>query len=602
MNRVLSIPEMVEIILTFCDNNSNAMAARVCKKWSDIALNILWRDVTDISRLLVLLAPLRNVALVQPDDHPEDLHRPAMVLDGVEFERNIELHDWDRFNKYAKRVRFLGYSEYPPSTEQPDISLSPTSPPSFSKSTYIHQCVFDEIARTRLSLHILPNLHSLVWVSACMSRMRLSLLFSHPDITDLGLYLHNPPPNVDATHTEPFPSPLNIFLSELPHRMPNLTSLDLRFKFPVRHIEKVVTSSLLPSLPALKRVIFPLFTLSSSIMSALSKLPHIRVVQFEFMENQGMGDIRDIMTFSPVLEQGAFRSLCDLSLSVRLPDMIKFLQMDFCPGSFLTSLYVHLVEDVVTDPNGEMKKFFEAVVENCQLLKHLYIDLLVSHVDLPTPIQPQPVPVAEYDKRRLTFHTLQPLLSLPTLTTFELRWTHPLKLTRSELEILARRLGPSLEVLLLNCEPMDPSVESELGLDILRIFAKECPRLIELGVYVDATIPIERDLDEDLKFKSLQRLTLGLSKVQRSFEPAMFLSSIFPLSSEGEVVLTSGVTWPEGFGIFETTENRGTLDELQNRAKEWWEVWKEVGKLIPMFSRVREDERRRIQSRLLSNV
>ena len=59
--RVLEIPEIVELIFSFLDEKSNTNNAIVCRKWSDIALNILWRDVRDIRRLFSLLAPLRLV-------------------------------------------------------------------------------------------------------------------------------------------------------------------------------------------------------------------------------------------------------------------------------------------------------------------------------------------------------------------------------------------------------------------------------------------------------------------------------------------------------------------------------------------------------------
>lgn len=60
MHRVLAIPELLDMIFGFLDEGSNASNARVSKQWSDIALDTLWRDVSDLHRLFGLLAPLEK--------------------------------------------------------------------------------------------------------------------------------------------------------------------------------------------------------------------------------------------------------------------------------------------------------------------------------------------------------------------------------------------------------------------------------------------------------------------------------------------------------------------------------------------------------------
>lgn len=58
IHRVLEIPEIVELILTFLDQKGNINNALVCKRWSEISLDILWREVDDLPRLCSVLAPL----------------------------------------------------------------------------------------------------------------------------------------------------------------------------------------------------------------------------------------------------------------------------------------------------------------------------------------------------------------------------------------------------------------------------------------------------------------------------------------------------------------------------------------------------------------
>ena len=65
--RVLEIPEILELIFSFLDAETNAVNALVCRKWSELALNNVWRDVSEIRRLFSLLAPMRNAPLSRYD-------------------------------------------------------------------------------------------------------------------------------------------------------------------------------------------------------------------------------------------------------------------------------------------------------------------------------------------------------------------------------------------------------------------------------------------------------------------------------------------------------------------------------------------------------
>ena len=48
------------MIFGVLDLPSNAMNARVCKQWSDIALDMLWREIDDLYLLFSILAPLKK--------------------------------------------------------------------------------------------------------------------------------------------------------------------------------------------------------------------------------------------------------------------------------------------------------------------------------------------------------------------------------------------------------------------------------------------------------------------------------------------------------------------------------------------------------------
>ena len=54
------VNELIAMILAFLDNHSLAISARVCKKWREIALDLLWREVDDLHRLFTTLSPYRK--------------------------------------------------------------------------------------------------------------------------------------------------------------------------------------------------------------------------------------------------------------------------------------------------------------------------------------------------------------------------------------------------------------------------------------------------------------------------------------------------------------------------------------------------------------
>lgn len=554
--RVLEIPEILELIFSFVDERSNTANALVCKKWFDQALNLVWRDVSDLSRLFKILSPLTPedgkgggpfsfeqqwvsysiLLLTSGHDHSSQV-----------FSHSLQASDWERFSRYARRVRSIYFN-----CKDKKKNISPR--------------VFDEIGRTRLTFNIFPNLRELAWITDDYDRMRLCSLFMHDSVSHFTISL----PRNAITQ-------VSSFFDEVVLRMPTLTHLDLRFASPASSMEAEL-SSLIRGFPKLHRIILPLFTITNKILEELSRLQSLGTIQFEFMPTQGQGALSDVVNFAPKFQEGAFPALWDLSISAKLPDATKFLSSEFGPTN-LTSFYVHVLS---TAEPSEVTDFLTAVANHCQRLTHLYVDLLISTTDETAEAIPT--------KERLTWNDIRPVLLLPKLVAFELRWDRPLSITLENIEELAVK-WPSLEVLLLNCEPTDPSEPSALNLSALLPFAQHCPKLEELGLYItasgeDSDLPIP--FTPDIKpFKSLKRLCMGLSRISDPGPVALFLSQICPLGCE----VTSGVTWPEGFGVLETTLNSERLDEVQSKAESWWNCWHETDRTLPLLTRLRMEER-----------
>lgn len=418
------------------------------------------------------------------------------------------------------------------------------------------------MSRSRTSLNILPNLRSLVWLTDSVMRMRYSRLFQHERIESFTVYLHK---------TEAYP--LSAFFQEVLLRMPNLTNLDLRFTFPAREVENELIE-LFSGLTALKRVVLPVYTLTSRIISQLSKCEYLGTIQFEFMNYQGHGDIEDVIDFIPQLADGAFPALWDLSLSVRLPCMTKFIANGFAPP-LLTSLYIHILSAQTAET---LSHFLDVLSDRCPQLNHLYLDFFTSANIPPTPLE----------WVRPDWPSLRPLLKFPKLISLELRWDRPLDFSLADIEEMASK-WPYLETLLLNCEPMDMTIPPVLDLRALLPFARHCPKLVELGLYMNASddVPIPQ-LDSHTKpFKSLKEIVVGGSKITNVGYVAMFLSQVCPPGCE----IVFGVAWPDGVGVVETAENGAELRRMQEEASANFSRWEEVDKVLPLLVQLRMDER-----------
>ena len=59
-HRVLFIPELLDIIFGFLDRDTNVTNACVCKQWSEIALDVVWKEVNDLLHLFRLLKPISD--------------------------------------------------------------------------------------------------------------------------------------------------------------------------------------------------------------------------------------------------------------------------------------------------------------------------------------------------------------------------------------------------------------------------------------------------------------------------------------------------------------------------------------------------------------
>ena len=303
-----------------------------------------------------------------------------VFISSQELSRTPQSTDWIRFSRYAPFVRRLHYNVHCPTHKN------------------LHHSVFDEIARTRLQLDILPNLNTLHWIPASMNDLGMSVMFMHERVKNFVVWL---PFDSDPRYEDGEGVVVEVpFFQDVVSRMPNLTHLDLRMDFPGHLITPHITT-FLSSIPALQTVVLPDYHITSQILTTLSRLPDLGTIQFEYGPDQGIGSVEDVQRVSPALSEGAFPSLWDLSLTISMSDMRRFLEMPFAPIN-LTSLFVDCPS---LQSAEEVHLFLRCVAEGCQLLKALYLELL--WMDSPN--------IFPKREDRITFEVLEPLLACPSL-------------------------------------------------------------------------------------------------------------------------------------------------------------------------------------------
>ena len=546
------ITELLSLIFSFLDERSAAKLITVSRQWAEVAIDFIWRDVIDIRRLLTLLSPLcsekqpapRNCCSYNYVRAPSFSHSiPNQILCRQKFKRGLLSSDWDRFDRYARHIRQLTYDD--------------------RRRRYIDPSVWREIARTRPRQDLLPNLQSLVWFSTTAEKQHHSLLFMHSRVTRLSVNIH--------------PSPLSFpYIQRITSELPRVLELELRSESPMRDIEQEVVA-LLRGLPSLRRIYAPMYSLTAALVSELSHLRELSDVVFGKPVEQGTGDRADVATFTPRLEDGAFPALQTLCFSAHLIDATEFISSPFTPTN-LSHLYVHIL---AVDDAFVLQDFFTIISRRFHHLTEFHVDFVISP-DAPIVYPPPPITA------RPTIQTFRPLFSCKRLRVFEFRWDYQMNLSQHDIEEMASS-WPSIEVLLLNCQPIPETTRPLLTLRALTPFARFCPNLRELGLYLDADPTHLTKLSLPLNpFKSLEVLSVGASSIYIVEPVALFLSNLCPLNCQ----IISGVRWPDAYGI--ALDRAGIYDERRVNLTEFWVRWNDLSKVLPLAIKARMEEKDRM--------
>lgn len=449
---------------------------------------------------------------------------------------------------YASRVRRLVFDERSPKY----------------RTKVIDNSVFFDCSMAKLH-HlggILPNLQSLVWHVHRWDSQLKCMTFMHKTVREFDVEIH---PTIKAGDD------IN-YVWQMGTMMPDLTHLTLRRGGPLSQVEAHFCSAF-KMLPKLQKVVLPCCSSTNNIMEALSHLKDLQeLILAGPNEGRCTADFADVASFAPALCEGAFPALKRMSFSSPLPAATLFIQSPFFPAT-ITRLYVHLT---ATAEPASLRELLSVIARRCPDLVDLVIDFIMCPATTLGAVPPLDA--------RPSITTFRPLFTCRQLTSFEFRWDYPLHLYDHDMHEFAAA-WPGIEQLMLNSEAVLEMTPSPLTLASLIPFAEHCPRLRQLGLYIDADVMPTDPIDGP--FQSLRKLSVGASSITAADPVALFLSQLCSPCCE----IVSGFRWPDAYGI--ALDNAGIFDERRARICEFWVRWNEVQKILPVVVRARMEERDR---------
>ncbi|KAG9010551.1 hypothetical protein FRB95_013804 [Tulasnella sp. JGI-2019a] len=125
--RAIDVHEILSLVLDLVGGSDKVASALVCRTWSFVTLDAIWRNLNNLLQLLYIIGDVTN--------NLETTH--------VEFSQSLEGTDWSQFDSYAARVISLDW-------DSKGLSFSPM--------------VFEQIAAARPgSKPLLPNIITIKW-------------------------------------------------------------------------------------------------------------------------------------------------------------------------------------------------------------------------------------------------------------------------------------------------------------------------------------------------------------------------------------------------------------------------------------------------------
>ncbi|KAG8915897.1 hypothetical protein FRC00_008438 [Tulasnella sp. 408] len=523
----LSIPEVLSLIFSNGSPETQAACARVCKKWSEVALDELWRELEDIYPLLRLLIPFEDFF----DEYGHD------VLYEVDTLERLRTADWPRFRQYATRVKSIEYDEN---------AAYPSHP---SKEEIAFMCLHHPYGNC-----LAPNVRMLRWQLSGETTITRMIPFASQRLEDLRLEIQ-----LDSTE------PPDIFLG-LAHRTPTLKRLSIKSKEPPHHMSYSL-SRWIETCPGLEKVHIPRRWQISDVVIAFGSLPNL--LEFGIHWNQSPAED---MVFGNDMEmaEGHFQNLRRLGWYSDIEEATDLLQQ-------ASRGFKGLALDC---PKGRRRAgvvaFIATAAQCCPDLDSFCLNL-TNFVDGMEPYEvTNPIDfnldedIEPYeDPELLDLETFRPLLACKGLRELRIHSPGPCILSTSDLEEMGAA-WPNMEELVLSPRPKDMVEDQGTPISMLPRVATAFPRIRLLGLYFDQSDPPDSagDLLPEVQFRCLRELHVGSSRIPGGDSGAvgLYLASLFAVGTRPSIRAKTSIIRGELYCNTALFEEWEAIERLVHRA------------------------------------
>ncbi|KAJ6622858.1 hypothetical protein B0H10DRAFT_2011722 [Mycena sp. CBHHK59/15] len=495
MHHIFFVLEILETILELADKQTQARCAQVCRRWSDVALNLLWAEISTVRDLFSILSPYKyKVRETSP----------------FEFATHPRRVNWLSFESYSRRVR--------------RISL----PANFS--LHLYDAILDGFCRTRPhDIHFFPRLHTLTWPVSYTGSATYPLIFMHKNLTRLTLSIASDP-DEDVAYDYVCP-----FFDDVAWRVPLLTHLEIQTK----SIDeddlpefRNATTELIQGLTRLECLTIPPFWMTGAMLEKLSSVENLREIHVGSAKVFGIEF--EYTEFTPTFSIGSFSSLVVLELSIDFPNAIRLVGLQ----SFSANIKTFCIQSPICEPPLRVRVLLAAMNSKFPRIEKFLLhscDLVTNHADAGTAPAESIVELVH----------LQPVYAFRNLVHFEIRHPYPLGLDQNDIEEIASELPSTVELLVLNDDPTLFRSGTQLTLLAILPFARHLPHLKVLGLFMDAVAIDGLVVQDPPCFKNLEKLVVGVSDVAGHREVGMYLSKLLMFSSCCEIQARSQITTAE---------------------------------------------------------
>ncbi|KAI0071353.1 hypothetical protein K474DRAFT_1652614 [Panus rudis PR-1116 ss-1] len=438
MHRCLQIPDVVRMIAETLaedddpDEGPSAVSSfsRTCRAFYDIASDVIWREVTDIRRLLQLL-PSENI------DRSGHIH----VYTG----RAPLPSAWDRLLLHGARVRSLMWSHV--NDDDRDVFVDANT----MRMISIH----------RPRLYLLPNLQDLVWGENRSNFFDFIYLFLCPSIRTL---------TVDRSRTARLEQIPPLLLA-IPHLCPQLEDISINTQVYDDAVSQA-TSSLVCSLPSL--VGFQSDAcISREAVVTMGKSLRLREVALALSPTPEL--VQDLNSAETALFSGLRFLSCKFIAPYDFEASTNFLELSTSSGEIGT---IQIIGH--NPPQNIFRQWMEFICKNPDQNR---IDMM--HLLFQTRRSPADPPdiIPESDLLHLT--AFEPMLKLQNLTELRIE-SDCIDMDDRQLESFVRAFPKMLSLSLVPkyARGRNPKVT----LDGLLPIPEACPRLSSLSIAFDATV------------------------------------------------------------------------------------------------------------------